>query len=204
MTPPRPAHPTTLRRRRRRRRTAALLAVAILALVTVVWQTARPLTTRLDLAALTGLGDSAPGPTAPEAGTTGDAVTADTPATGLDPELQRRFDAAQAAAAAEGVDLTITSGWRSADEQQRLVDEAIARYGSVDEAHRWVLPPETSAHVAGLAIDVGGTEGAYWLTEHGPEYGLCQTYANEVWHFEPLAAGATNCPEKLEDALWGW
>lgn len=125
-------------------------------------------------------------------------------ATGVDPELQRRFDAAAAAAAGEGVELAITSGWRSADEQQVIVDQAVGQYGSTQEAHRWVLPPETSAHVAGLAIDVGATEGAYWLTEHGAEFGLCRTYVNEVWHFEPLAAGATDCPEMHEDSSWGW
>jgi LAS superfamily LD-carboxypeptidase LdcB len=67
-----------------------------------------------------------------------------------------------------------------------------------------VLPPETSAHVQGLAIDVGATQGAYWLAEHGLEFGLCQTYANEVWHFEKLPDGADTCPEQHPDSSWGW
>ena len=91
-------------------------------------------------------------------------------------------------AAAAGVELRITSGWRSAREQQRLVDEAITRFGSAEAAHRWVLPPERSAHVAGLAIDVGPAAGARWLEERGSAYGLCRVYLNEPWHFEPLVA----------------
>lgn len=124
-------------------------------------------------------------------------------ATGIDPELQRRFDAAQAAAAADGVELTLTSGWRSAAEQQELVDQAVERYGEV-EARRWVLPPESSAHVQGTAIDVGPTDGALWLEQHGVELGLCRTYANELWHFEMLADGATQCPEMHLDSAGGW
>ncbi|QZN84403.1 D-alanyl-D-alanine carboxypeptidase family protein [Cellulomonas sp. C5510] len=123
--------------------------------------------------------------------------------TGLDAELQRRFDSAVAAAAADGVALTLTSGRRTAEEQQVLVDQAVARYG-VPEAYRWVLPPDQSAHVRGLAVDVGPTDGALWLGEHGQELGLCRTYANEVWHFEMLPDGATTCPEQRPDSSWAW
>lgn len=135
-----------------------------------------------------------PAPEAPDAG----------PATGLDPELQRRFEAAQRLAASEGVTLTLTSGWRSAAEQQALVDDAVRRYGSPAEAKRWVLPPESSAHVRGTAIDVGPTEGALWLGERAFELGLCRTYANEVWHFELLPDGAETCPDLLPDSSSGW
>lgn len=122
---------------------------------------------------------------------------------GVDADLAARFDAARAAAGAEGVELRVTSGKRTPEEQQRLVDEAVASRG-VPEAYRWVLPPETSAHVQGLAVDVGPTAGAYWLAEHGLDFGLCQTYANEVWHFEKLPDGATACPEQHPDSSWGW
>ncbi|WP_426309174.1 M15 family metallopeptidase [Cellulosimicrobium sp. E-16] len=125
-------------------------------------------------------------------------------ATGLDPELERRFDAARAAADADGVELTLTSGWRTAAEQQELVDAALERYGSAEEAHRWVLPPESSEHVAGLAIDVGPTEGALWLEQHGAELGLCRTYANELWHFEAVTEPGGTCPPMHDDASHGW
>lgn len=132
------------------------------------------------------------------------AGTAPVAATGLDLGLQQRFDDARAAAAADGVELRITSGWRTADEQQRLVDEAVERYGSVEEARRWVLPPESSEHVAGTAIDVGPTEGAYWLQQHGADFGLCQTYANEVWHYEAVTEPGGVCPPMHDDASHGW
>ncbi|CAM5787999.1 Peptidase M15B domain-containing protein OS=Cellulomonas persica OX=76861 GN=CPE01_26750 PE=4 SV=1 [Cellulomonas persica] len=125
-------------------------------------------------------------------------------ATGLDPTLARRVARAQAAAEADGVVLSVTSGKRTAQEQEGLVADAIKRYGSKREASRWVLPPESSAHVQGLAVDVGPTEGALWLGEHGLDYGLCRTYANEVWHFEPLPKGATTCAPMLPDSSSGW
>jgi zinc D-Ala-D-Ala carboxypeptidase len=122
---------------------------------------------------------------------------------GVDADLAARFRAAQGAADAEGVELRVTSGRRTPEEQQRLVDDAVATHG-VPEAYRWVLPPESSAHVQGLAVDVGPTEGAYWLAQHGVDFGLCQTYANEVWHFEKLPDGADTCPEQHPDSSWGW
>lgn len=123
---------------------------------------------------------------------------------GVDPELARRFVVARSEAAAQGVSLSVTSGRRTADEQQALVDDAVQRYGSLAEASRWVLPPETSAHVKGLALDVGGAEGAAWLEAHGAELGLCRTYANEAWHFELLPEGLTSCPEMAPDSSSGW
>lgn len=144
------------------------------------------------------------GERAPSNRTAATAVTPAPVATALDVELASRFAAAQQAASADGVELTITSGWRSEGEQQRLVDEALARYGDPTEAHRWVLPPRTSAHVLGLAIDVGDTAGAFWLTEHGEAFGLCRRYQNEVWHFEKLPDGAARCPQLEADSSGGW
>jgi len=125
-------------------------------------------------------------------------------ATGLDPELERRLAQARAAANADGVELTLTSGWRSAADQQALVDSTVERYGSVQEAHRWVLPPEASQHVTGLAVDVGPADGALWLEQHGAQFGLCRTYANEPWHFEPVTEPGGTCPPMHEDASHGW
>jgi hypothetical protein len=125
-------------------------------------------------------------------------------ATALDAELRRRFDEAAGAAAAEGLTLRITSGWRTAEEQALLVAEAVATHGSEAEAHRWVLPPETSAHVQGLAIDVGPPEGAAWLAERGAAFGLCRTYANEMWHFEPVIEPGGACPPMHPDSSDGW
>ncbi|NHC47439.1 M15 family metallopeptidase [Motilibacter aurantiacus] len=113
---------------------------------------------------------------------------------GLDPELGRRVTLALAAAQAADVPLHVTSGRRSWAHQQRLLDEAIEKHGSRAAATRWVLPPQDSAHVHGLAVDVGPREGMAWLEEHGAAYGLCRRYANEPWHFEPLVAPGGRCP----------
>lgn len=186
------------RARRRRLVAAAILALVVLAALSgfYLWG---------QVVAFAQGAEAAPGgDVAATAGPTARPTARPTVATGLDPELERRFAAAQKAAAADGVDLTLTSGWRSAADQQAEVDKAVTRYRSAQEAHRWVLPPETSEHVKGLAIDVGGTAGALWLGEHGQDLGLCRTYANEVWHFELLADGASECPEMHPDASWGW
>lgn len=114
---------------------------------------------------------------------------------GLQPAVLRAFDRAAAAAAADGVELRITSGWRSAEHQQQLYEAAVAKYGSPERARRWVLPPAESEHVQGLAIDVGPREGASWLAHNGVRFGLCRRYDNEPWHFERLApAKGSVCP----------
>jgi len=97
------------------------------------------------------------------------------------------------------VDVYVTSGWRSAAYQQRLFDEAVRRYGSTDEARRWVHTPNASKHVTGRAVDVGPTDAADWMSRHGNDYGLCQTYANEMWHFEMATTPGDTCPAALDD-----
>ena len=62
--------------------------------------------------------------------------------------------------------------------------EAILKYGSEAEAARWVATPNTSAHVSGDAVDIGRSDAAAWLSAHGADYGLCQIYSNEPWHYE--------------------
>jgi LAS superfamily LD-carboxypeptidase LdcB len=114
---------------------------------------------------------------------------------GLQPALTKAFTSARVAALAAGLDLRINSGYRTAATQQRLYDDALAKYGSPATARRWVLPPAESDHVKGLAIDVAPASGAAWLEKHGVSYGLCRRYVNEWWHFELLApAVGQRCP----------
>jgi LAS superfamily LD-carboxypeptidase LdcB len=115
----------------------------------------------------------------------------------LDPALLAALR--RAATDAAGVELVVDSGWRSPDYQQRLLDDAVFKYGSEAEAARWVATPETSAHVSGDAVDVGPA-GAAWLSAHGAAYGLCQVYDNEPWHYElrPEAPGQ-GCPPRYAD-----
>ena len=118
----------------------------------------------------------------------------------LDPDLLAAVRAAAKDAAEDGVEVGITSGWRSADYQRRLLADAEHRYGSLDEARRYVSPPEKSKHVVGRAVDIGPTDAADWMTRHGDDYGLCQAYANEMWHFELLTEPGGECPPARSDA----
>ena len=128
----------------------------------------------------------------------------DYPAVGnLAPELLAAVQHASTDAARDGVDLIITSGWRSVRYQQSLLDAAIAQYGSEAEARRWVNTPEKSTHVTGKAVDIGPTAAALWLGQHGNRYGLCQIYANEMWHYELATKPGGICPRPIADASAG-
>ena len=118
----------------------------------------------------------------------------------LDASLLGALRRAATEAAGDGVELVVDSGWRSPEYQQRLLREAIQRYGSEAEAGRWVATPGRSAHVSGDAVDIGPAGAAAWLSEHGAAYGLCPIYANEPWHYElrPEAAGR-GCPAMYAD-----
>ncbi|HPX35514.1 MAG TPA: M15 family metallopeptidase [Mycobacterium sp.] len=118
----------------------------------------------------------------------------------LDPRLRAAVQQAAAAAAADGVTMTITSGWRSPEFQQQLLDDAVATYGSLAAARQYVQTPERSRHVQGEAVDIGGVAADQWLIANGARFGLCRIYANELWHFELAADEAGNCPALLPNA----
>jgi D-alanyl-D-alanine carboxypeptidase len=102
----------------------------------------------------------------------------------LDSDLLGALRQAATDAADDGVEFFVDSGWRSPEYQEQLLQEAIAKYGSREQAARWVATPKTSAHVSGDAVDIGPVNAAAWLSEHGAEYGLCRIYGNEPWHYE--------------------
>jgi zinc D-Ala-D-Ala carboxypeptidase len=102
----------------------------------------------------------------------------------LAPALLGALRQAATDAAADGVEFHVNSGWRSPEYQNQLRREAVARYGSEEEAARWVATAATSAHVSGNAVDIGPSDAAAWLSKHGADYGLCQIYRNEPWHYE--------------------
>jgi zinc D-Ala-D-Ala carboxypeptidase len=102
----------------------------------------------------------------------------------LDPDLLSALRQAATDAADDGVEFFVNSGWRSPEYQSQLLREAVSEYGSEVEAARWVATAETSAHVSGDAVDVEPFDATAWLSEHGAEYGLCQIYGNEPWHYE--------------------
>lgn len=118
----------------------------------------------------------------------------------LDPRLERAVQEATRDAARDGITIQITSGVRTRAHQQQLLDEAIETYGSEAVARQYVNTPERSTHVQGLAVDVGPTDAAYWLAQHGADYGLCQVYANEIWHYERVVEPGEACPPQRPNA----
>jgi hypothetical protein len=119
----------------------------------------------------------------------------------LDPALLEALRRATADAAAAGVALVVDSGWRSPAYQERLLHEAVWKYGSEEEAARWVASPTTSAHVSGDAVDIGPSDAATWLSDHGAAYGLCRIYGNEPWHYELRPEAVDHgCPPTYADA----
>lgn len=121
----------------------------------------------------------------------------------LDPALRAALRFAAADAQADGIRMVVTSGWRSARYQQSLLDDAVRTYADEAEARRWVNTPGRSTHVSGHAVDIGPTDADSWLAQHGARYGLCQTYANEMWHFELATPPGGTCPAQRADASAG-
>ncbi|WP_443167121.1 M15 family metallopeptidase [Nonomuraea sp. 10N515B] len=102
----------------------------------------------------------------------------------LDHELLAALRQAATDAAHDGVEFFVNSGWRSPAYQEQLHHEAVSEYGSEEEAARWVATADKSLHVSGDAVDIGPSDATAWLSKHGAEYGLCQIYRNEPWHYE--------------------
>lgn len=125
--------------------------------------------------------------------------------------LQEMFEAMQA----DGIYPVVASGYRTAEDQQRILDERIDKYraqGYSDqeaqaEAKVWVALPGTSEHQLGLAVDINadgihsaGYEVYDWLNENSYQYGFIQRYpeekteitgvGNEPWHYRYVGVEA--------------
>ncbi len=102
--------------------------------------------------------------------------------------------------------LGIYSGARSNERQAELFNAAVAKYGSVAEARKWVAPPGNSQHNKGLAADLSYNghslkdappEVVNWLHQNAASFGLKFPLGNENWHIEDAdtrgggAVGAT-------------
>jgi len=123
----------------------------------------------------------------------------------VDKQVMNRFKAAKAAAKKDGVTIYVVSGFRSLSRQQTLFNQAVRKYGSINEASKWVAPPLVSHHPWGIAIDVNYPDepvGAGWLEVNGYKFGLCRVFENEWWHFEPTIAPGWKCPALVPDATY--
>jgi D-alanyl-D-alanine carboxypeptidase len=86
--------------------------------------------------------------------------------------------------------LEVRSGYRSEERQAQLWEEALAKYGSAEEARKWVAPPGSSQHNHGNAADLGYLDPAAeaWAHENAAAYGLAFPLGNEPWHVELASA----------------
>jgi zinc D-Ala-D-Ala carboxypeptidase len=120
---------------------------------------------------------------------------------GLRPDVLDAWHRLRAKAEEQGLRLCLNDGKRSVGQQQREFAEAVRRFGTVELAARYVLPPEKSMHVRGIAVDVQPLASAGWVERSGGALGWCRRYQNEYWHFEYdpnyMAAG---CPALLPSA----
>jgi len=118
----------------------------------------------------------------------------------LNPDLRDAMRAAEAEAASDGLSFRVMSGWRSVEYQEWLLEDAIELYASEEVARQYVASPDRSTHVTGDGIDIGPIDAQFWLMTNGSRYGICQTYANERWHYELAADPGGVCPEMKSDA----
>ena len=91
------------------------------------------------------------------------------------PDVAAAFDRMAAAAAADGVQLLITSGFRSDAEQAVL----FARHPDP----KWVAPPGQSLHRYGTELDLGPASAYGWLAANAPRFHFVKRYEWEDWHF---------------------
>lgn len=101
---------------------------------------------------------------------------------GLTPEAQAAFDEMAAGAAADGISLSIISGFRSYDRQSQIYNNYVARDGQA-AADTYSARPGYSEHQTGLAMDINSLEQSWgqtaegiWLAAHCAEYGFILRY----------------------------
>lgn len=90
--------------------------------------------------------------------------------------------------------ISINSGYRSVEHQQRLWDQALAKYGSPEVARKWVAPPGKSQHNHGNAADLRYETDAdrLWAHDNAEKYGLNFRLGNEPWHIEASGQPSDN------------
>jgi LAS superfamily LD-carboxypeptidase LdcB len=90
------------------------------------------------------------------------------------------FKAMRAAAAADGVALSVTDSYRPYDEQVDL-----ARRKGLTKDGGWAAVPGTSNHGWGLAIDADvDANGLAWLNANGARFGWVMESTREPWHWQ--------------------
>ncbi len=128
------------------------------------------------------------------------------------------------AAKADGITLYPISGYRTYERQERNYKNRVALWQSrgysyneaVQRTREVILPPGTSEHNLGLAMDIGSlsndfdkTDAYAWLDKHAAEYGFILRYraewydqtgvTAEPWHWRYV--GKENAPKIKESGL---
>ncbi|WP_159617638.1 M15 family metallopeptidase [Arthrobacter zhaoguopingii] len=124
----------------------------------------------------------------------------------LRPDAAAAVEKMFAAAAADGVGLTLVSGYRSFEEQAATYNHWVGQYGDEAQADEVSARAGHSEHQTGLAFDIGqadgtctlvlcfrDTEAARWTAQHAARYGFILRYPQghhevtgfsaESWHF---------------------
>ena len=133
----------------------------------------------------------------------------------LDYRVAPYYNEMYAAAKKDGIILTPYSAYRSYARQQRnynnLTQTYMSRYNlsredAAKKAATVILPPGTSEHNLGIAVDICNTNSSFstqkeykWLTEHAHEYGFILRYTAEKqsitgiipepWHWRYVGVG---------------
>jgi soluble lytic murein transglycosylase-like protein len=113
---------------------------------------------------------------------------------GMRPDVALAFDRMAAAAHADGIALTINSGYRSDAEQAILW----ARHPDP----KWVARPGTSLHRYATELDLGPPAAYAWLAANAPRFHFIRRYDWEPWHFG-LALNAQSTPRAAGDGAAG-
>ncbi len=135
-------------------------------------------------------------------------ITDDPDSLKLDYRVAPHYNEMYLAALEDGIELVPVSGYRSVERQQRNFENKIDKYlgqgyGKIEAtqmAAKIILPPGTSEHNAGLAMDICSleqdfeeTEEFRWLSENAADYGFVLRYPEdkqdvtkiiyEPWHW---------------------
>jgi len=97
------------------------------------------------------------------------------------------------AAAKNGVNLQIVSGFRTMAEQQYLYN---CYKCCCCNSCNLAATPGTSNHQSGHALDLNTSSGGVfnWLNQHGATYGFKRTVPSEIWHWEWWGGGPDGGP----------
>lgn len=142
-------------------------------------------------------------------------ITDDPDSLKLDCRVAPHYNEMYLAALEDGIELTPVSGYRSVERQtrnfenkiQKYIDDGYGKTEATQMAATIILPPGTSEHNAGLAMDICSlyqsfdeTEEYAWLCENAADYGFILRYPEdkqdvtniiyEPWHWRYVGVEA--------------